>query len=99
MRTADTYSSPAANAELMRKAGIASGSRSGSDGHDEGATPLRLGEWVLSGIVIDAQDVARMHRFWSRAMRGRTDGLRLPFTPTAPPKARRPTPLPTTPGA
>lgn len=41
---------------------------------------------MLTGIVIDAQDVAGMHRFWSSATRGRTDGLRLRFMPTTCPK-------------
>ncbi|MFF7077980.1 hypothetical protein [Streptomyces lavendulae] len=34
---------------------------------------------MLTGIVIDALDVARMDRFWQEATRGRTDGLRLRF--------------------
>lgn len=41
---------------------------------------------MLTGIVIDALDVARMDRFWQEATRGRTDGLRLRFVPTATPK-------------
>ncbi|GGY79735.1 hypothetical protein GCM10010300_24510 [Streptomyces olivaceoviridis] len=41
---------------------------------------------MLTGIVIDALDVARMDRFWSEATRGRTDGLHLRFVPTAKPK-------------
>lgn len=42
---------------------------------------------MLAGIVIDALDVARLDRFWQDATRGRTDGLRLRFVPTAKPKA------------
>ncbi|MFJ9774461.1 VOC family protein [Kitasatospora sp. NPDC101157] len=41
---------------------------------------------MLTGIVIDALDPARMDRFWADATRGRTDGLRLRFTPAAEPK-------------
>jgi hypothetical protein len=41
---------------------------------------------MLTGIVIDAMDVARMERFWSEATRGRTGGLRLRFVPAAEPK-------------
>ncbi|MER5378328.1 VOC family protein [Streptomyces sp. NPDC002553] len=44
---------------------------------------------MLTGIVIDALDVARMGRFWQDATRGRTGGLRLRFTPTARPKPAR----------
>ncbi|WP_425246610.1 VOC family protein, partial [Streptomyces sp. NEAU-NA10] len=42
---------------------------------------------MLTGIVIDASDVARMDRFWLDATRGRTGGLRLRFVPAAKPKA------------
>lgn len=42
---------------------------------------------MLTGIVIDAPDVARIDRFWLDATRGRTGGLRLRFVPTAKPKA------------
>ncbi|MFJ5811177.1 VOC family protein [Streptomyces sp. NPDC093093] len=42
---------------------------------------------MLTGIVVDALDVARMDRFWQDATRGRTGGLRLRFVPTAKPKA------------
>ncbi|MEV7616896.1 VOC family protein [Streptomyces sp. NPDC089799] len=41
---------------------------------------------MLTGIVIDALDVARMDRFWRDATQGRTGGLRLRFVPTATPK-------------
>ncbi|MEU9080199.1 VOC family protein [Kitasatospora sp. NPDC004745] len=41
---------------------------------------------MLTGIVIDALDVARMDRFWQEATQGRTDGLRLRFVPTPKPK-------------
>ncbi|WP_317441171.1 VOC family protein [Streptomyces collinus] len=41
---------------------------------------------MLTGIVIDALDVARMRRFWLAATRGRTGGLHLRFVPTAQPK-------------
>ncbi|MFI7292670.1 VOC family protein [Streptomyces sp. NPDC050121] len=41
---------------------------------------------MLTGIVIDALDVARMNRFWSDATRGLTGGLRLRFVPAAKPK-------------
>ncbi|MFG3043191.1 VOC family protein [Streptomyces sp. NPDC048330] len=41
---------------------------------------------MLTGIVIDALDVARMERFWGDATQGRTDGLRLRFVPTSRPK-------------
>ncbi|MFG2390055.1 VOC family protein [Streptomyces lavendulae] len=44
------------------------------------------GNGMLTGIVIDALDVARMDRFWQEATRGRTDGLRLRFEQTATPK-------------
>ncbi|WP_328663811.1 VOC family protein [Streptomyces sp. NBC_00328] len=42
---------------------------------------------MLTGIVIDALDAARMDRFWLDATKGRTGGLRLRFVPTAIPKA------------
>ncbi|MEW2051737.1 VOC family protein [Streptomyces sp. NPDC005476] len=42
---------------------------------------------MLTGIVIDALDAARLDRFWLDATRGRTDGLRLRFVPTTKPKA------------
>ncbi|MFJ9605825.1 VOC family protein [Kitasatospora sp. NPDC101176] len=42
---------------------------------------------MLTGIVIDALDTARLDRFWQEATRGRTDGLRLRFVPTTTPKA------------
>ena len=42
---------------------------------------------MLTGIVIDASDVARMDRFWREATRGRTGGLRLRFVPATVPKA------------
>ncbi|OQR64566.1 hypothetical protein B6E66_08145 [Streptomyces maremycinicus] len=38
---------------------------------------------MLTGIVIDAVDVARTARFWRDATRGRTGGLRLRCEPTA----------------
>jgi hypothetical protein len=38
---------------------------------------------MLTGIVIDALDVAHMDRFWLGATRGRTGGLQLRFVPTA----------------
>lgn len=41
---------------------------------------------MLTGIVIDAQDVVGMRRFWTSATRGRTDGLRLRFMPATRPK-------------
>ncbi|WP_225810678.1 VOC family protein [Streptomyces spinosus] len=41
---------------------------------------------MLTGIVIDALDVARMDRFWSDATRGRTGGLRLRCVPATTPK-------------
>jgi Glyoxalase-like domain len=41
---------------------------------------------VLSGIVIDALEVARMEDFWLEATRGRTRGLYLRFEPTTEPK-------------
>ncbi|MFJ3582870.1 VOC family protein [Streptomyces sp. NPDC090127] len=42
---------------------------------------------MLTGIVIDALDVAGMERFWSSATRGRTGELRLRFVPTTKPKS------------
>ncbi|MFD9431965.1 VOC family protein [Streptomyces sp. NPDC060002] len=42
---------------------------------------------MLTGIVMDALDVARMDRFWLDATRGRTGGLQLRFVPSATPKA------------
>lgn len=42
---------------------------------------------MLTGIVMDALDVARLDRFWLDATRGRTGGLRLRFVPSATPKA------------
>ncbi|WP_406004974.1 hypothetical protein OG440_01455 [Streptomyces sp. NBC_00637] len=42
---------------------------------------------MLTGIVIDALDVARMDRFWLDATRGRTGGLRLRCVPGAEAKA------------
>jgi hypothetical protein len=42
---------------------------------------------MLTGIVIDALDVARMDRFWREATRGRTGGLHLRFVPAPEPKA------------
>ncbi|OKJ67274.1 VOC family protein [Streptomyces sp. CB02460] len=42
---------------------------------------------MLTGIVIDALDVARMDRFWLDATQGRTGGLQLRFAPTTKPKA------------
>ncbi|SEK33394.1 VOC family protein [Streptacidiphilus jiangxiensis] len=42
---------------------------------------------MLTGIVIDALDVARMENFWAEATRGRTGGLRVGCVPTAVPKA------------
>ncbi|AGS67254.1 VOC family protein [Streptomyces collinus] len=44
---------------------------------------------MLTGIVIDALDVARMNRFWLAATHGRTCGLRLSFVPTSQPKTAR----------
>ncbi|MFK8906837.1 VOC family protein [Streptomyces sp. YS-3] len=41
---------------------------------------------MLTGMVIDALDVARLERFWLDATRGRTGGLRLRFVPTVKPK-------------
>ncbi|MGW2378690.1 VOC family protein [Streptomyces sp. NPDC001658] len=41
---------------------------------------------MLTGIVIDALDVARLDRFWREATRGRTGGLRLRFVATSEPK-------------
>lgn len=41
---------------------------------------------MLTGIVIDALDVAGMERFWSAATLGRTGGLRLRFVATDKPK-------------
>lgn len=41
---------------------------------------------MLTGIVIDALDVARTDRFWLDATRGRTGGLRLRCVPTTGPK-------------
>ncbi|GHB32582.1 hypothetical protein GCM10010331_19310 [Streptomyces xanthochromogenes] len=41
---------------------------------------------MLTGIVIDALDVARMERFWQEATQGRTNGLRLRCVPTSTPK-------------
>ncbi|MFE4695630.1 VOC family protein [Streptomyces sp. NPDC056738] len=41
---------------------------------------------MLTGIVIDALDVARVERFWRDATNGRTGGLELRFVPTAKPK-------------
>jgi hypothetical protein len=41
------------------------------------------GNRMLTGIVIDALDVARMDRFWLDATQGRTGGLQLRFEPTA----------------
>jgi len=42
---------------------------------------------VLTGIVIDALDLAVMERFWQAATQGRTGGLELWFEPTRTPKA------------
>ncbi|MFF2773942.1 VOC family protein [Streptomyces sp. NPDC058052] len=42
---------------------------------------------MLTGIVIDAVDVARMEDFWGSATRGLTGGLRLRFAQAAEPKA------------
>ncbi|WP_377266827.1 VOC family protein [Peterkaempfera sp. SMS 1(5)a] len=42
---------------------------------------------MLTGIVIDAMDVARMDHFWLSATRGRTGGLRLRFVSAVEPKA------------
>ncbi|MFE0651993.1 VOC family protein [Streptomyces sp. NPDC059534] len=41
---------------------------------------------MLTGIVIDALDVARMDRFWQEATQGRTGDLHLRFVPTSQPK-------------
>ncbi|MGG8407804.1 VOC family protein [Streptomyces sp. 12297] len=41
---------------------------------------------MLTGIVIDALDVADMERFWKDATQGRTGGLRLRFVPAEQPK-------------
>ncbi|MFD9320410.1 VOC family protein [Streptomyces sp. NPDC060053] len=41
---------------------------------------------MLTGIVIDALDIARMERFWLDATQGRMDGLRMRFVPTTRPK-------------
>ncbi|MET7346306.1 hypothetical protein ACIOEZ_07355 [Streptomyces sp. NPDC087866] len=98
VRIADAFQ-VGADAELMRKSGNASGSRTGSDGHDERATPSTLGKRMRTGIVIDAQNVARLHRFWSSATLRVADGLHLLFMPTTHPETRPPTPLPTMAGA
>ena len=45
-----------------------------------------FGGGMLSGIVIDALDVAVMERFWAEATQGRTGGLRLRFVATEKPK-------------
>jgi hypothetical protein len=42
---------------------------------------------MLTGIVIDARDVARLECFWAEATRGRTGGLRLRCVPASEPKA------------
>ena len=42
---------------------------------------------MLTGIVIDAVDVARLEGFWAGATRGRTGGLRLRFEGGAAPKS------------
>nr|WP_189850097.1 VOC family protein [Streptomyces omiyaensis] len=42
---------------------------------------------MLTGIVIDAADVARMDAFWRSATRDLTDGLRLRCVPEREPKA------------
>jgi hypothetical protein len=44
------------------------------------------GEPVLTGIVVDALDVALMEEFWSEATEGRTHGLSLRFEATTKPK-------------
>ncbi|MET3984678.1 VOC family protein [Streptomyces sp. PvR034] len=44
---------------------------------------------MLSGIVIDALDVARAERFWREATRGRTGGLVLRCVATTVPKAHK----------
>ena len=41
---------------------------------------------MLTGMVIDALDVAHMERFWLDATGGLTGGLRLRFVPTVKPK-------------
>ena len=41
---------------------------------------------MLTGVVIDALDVAAMECFWTEATLGRTDGLRLRFVATGRPK-------------
>jgi hypothetical protein len=41
---------------------------------------------MLTGVVIDAQDVSAMERFWTEATRGRTGGLRLRFAACDKPK-------------
>lgn len=41
---------------------------------------------MLTGIVIDAVDVAGMERFWLDATKGRTGGLELRFVPSVKPK-------------
>ncbi|MEX0173408.1 VOC family protein [Streptomyces sp. LMG1-1-1.1] len=48
---------------------------------------------MLTGIVIDALDVTRLERFWQDATQGRTDGLRLRFTPATEPKPAAKNPL------
>ncbi|WP_329192167.1 MULTISPECIES: VOC family protein [unclassified Streptomyces] len=42
---------------------------------------------MLTGIVFDATDVARMDHFWLNATQGRTGGLRLRFVSSAVPRA------------
>ncbi|MFJ6520606.1 VOC family protein [Streptomyces filamentosus] len=44
---------------------------------------------MLTGIVIDARDTARVERFWREATRGRTGGLRLRFAATGEPRTAR----------
>ncbi|MEK9520514.1 hypothetical protein MIU24_14080 [Streptomyces venezuelae] len=58
----------------------------GSDNEQTTGSTTR-GNGMLTGIVIDALDVARMDRFWLDATRGRTGGLQLRFVPTTKQKA------------
>ena len=44
------------------------------------------GETVLTGIVFDAMDPARLEEFWFEAVQGRTHGLYLRFDATTRPK-------------
>lgn len=68
----------------------ASERHSDSGGDNEQATgSTAWGNGMLTGIVIDALDVALMDRFWLDATQGRTGGLQLRFVPTAKPKVHK----------